>query len=160
MFKNRGAAHMARILTIISLIFMVPLLESCASHDSKPYQVSFEQVESAMASYGQGDYDEAIRQYEFLTSRVPEDANFWFYLGNAHAKNKAPQKAVMAYQNALLRNKSLGKAWYNMGLLQTQLALRTFIEMTENVPENDPARHLGQEKMNGLLDLLEKKAPQ
>jgi tetratricopeptide (TPR) repeat protein len=145
---------MARPFLIFVLISMVTLLGGCASHSQGPYQLSLEQSESAMASYRSADYKEAVRQYEFLTSQVPKDANFWFYLGNAYAKDKQPQRAVMAYENALIRDKGLGKAWYNMGLLQMQQALKTFIDMQENLPEKDPARKLGREKMDALFQLL------
>lgn len=111
--------------------------------------------EQAFLAYKQGDFENASQQLELLVQEVPKDPELWFKLGNSYARAQYPQKAIEAYQNALLRDPGLSKAWYNMGIIQMQAALKTFIDM-ENYTENTEPVHLRGKKMReGLLLLLQ-----
>lgn len=146
---------MARRL-IVLVIVLLPFLWGCAGSSTNPhnYELSVEQASEAYSVYKKGDYPEAVRQYEFLTSKVPDDANFWFYLGNSYLKNKQPRQAEMAYENAIIRDVKLSKAWYNLGLLHMQEALKVFIDMQTHLSQDDPIRKAGEKKMDHLLEVM------
>lgn len=110
--------------------------------------------DQAYKFYDQGDYATACQQFEQLVSEIPKDDELWFRMANACARAEYPQKAIDAYQEALVRNPSLTKAWYNMGIVQMQTALNSFTEMQRYTPVTDPIRQKGEEMQEGLLQLL------
>ena len=111
--------------------------------------------DQAFKSYEEQNYQKACSQFEILATKIPKDTLLWFKYGNACAKAQYPQKAISAYQNALLRDPSLVKAWYNMGIIQMQAALNTFIEMEPFVEQESAIGQRGQKMKEGLLLLLE-----
>jgi tetratricopeptide (TPR) repeat protein len=111
--------------------------------------------EEASRAYFDKDYSTAVTKLELLTQKVPVDGDLWFRLGNAYAKSNKPQKAISAYQNALLRDPEMGKAWYNMGLIQTRMALKTFTEMKLYTKDDEPVGIRGEKMRLGLMDLLQ-----
>lgn len=109
----------------------------------------------AFQAYAQGDYQNACVQLELLAGKISKDADIWFKMGNACAKAQYPQKAVEAYQKAVLRDPEMSKAWYNMGIVQLQAALKTFIEMNQYAGEDRAVHMQGQKLRDALLLLLE-----
>lgn len=109
----------------------------------------------AYEAYQDGRYAEAAEQFELLVAEVPKDAELWFRLGNAHARALQPHKAVAAYENALLRDPRMAKAWYNMGLIHMQAALKSFVEMDAHVAADDPVGRRGRHMRARLLEILE-----
>jgi tetratricopeptide (TPR) repeat protein len=79
----------------------------------------------------------------------------WFKLGNSYAREKKPQQAIEAYQNALLREPDMTKAWYNMGIIQMQIALKTFIDMGKYSQSVDAVSSRGKNMREGLMLLLQ-----
>ncbi len=110
--------------------------------------------QEAYQAYHDGDYPSAVNKFEKLVQQVPRDAELWFRLGNAYAKAMLPQEAINAYQNALVRDPTLGKAWYNMGLIHMQSALKSYVDMQDHVREDAPAAEQGKAMRDGLLNLL------
>ncbi len=141
---------------IMLIVMFFPFLVGCAggTGNTHKYKLSVEQANEAFEVYKSGDYVEAVRQYEFLTSQVPNDAGFWFYLGNSYLKNRQPRQAVMAYEKVLIRDSKYSKAWYNLGVLHLQEALRVFVDMQEHLNADDPIRKAGEKKMERLLELM------
>ena len=139
----RAATHYLFFCLILLL-----LTGGCASHDLADERLK------AYQAYRSGDYDKAIDRFELLVKEIPGDGELWFRLGNAYARSRLPKKAVTAYENALLRNPQMAKAWYNMGLIHMQAALKTFADMQEYVPADDPIGNRGMDMAEGLLSLL------
>jgi len=135
----KGIAHL-----ILASIF----LAGCATQDH--IQVRQE----AYQAYQDGDYPSAVNKFEKLVQQIPRDAELWFRLGNAYAKAMLPQEAINAYQNALVRDPTLGKAWYNMGMIQMQAALKAYVDMQDHVKTDDPVAEKGKAMRDGLLNLL------
>ncbi len=140
------------IRALLLLFLAVVSLSGCAA--TKPGKTVFDYEQEASEAYAGGRYDVAVNRYEYLVEQVPKDPNFWFRLANSYAKNGEPEKAVVAYQNTLLRDSTYEKAWYNLGIIQMQQALKTFIDMQKAMPPNSPVHSLAEEKMNGLFLLL------
>lgn len=128
------------------------LLQGCAATklDSNPVAI---RAEAALA-YKEGRFDEAVTKFEQLVAKVPKDSELWFRLGNSYAKAKNPDLAIVAYRNALLRDPEFGKAWYNLGVIQMQEALKAFIEMKKYVPADDPVSIAAEKKCEVLFRLL------
>jgi hypothetical protein len=70
-----------------------------------------------------------------------------------------PKKAIESYENALLREPGMAKAWYNMGLIYIRAAAKTFIDMGSFVPDDNPIGQQGKILGQGLTKLLEGPAP-
>lgn len=130
-------------------ILLIAILGGCAANTSTATQ------QMALTAYQGGDYDQASKLFEKLTDEIPKDAELWFKLGNSYAREKKPQQAIEAYQNALLREPDMAKAWYNMGIIQMQIALKTFIDMGKYSQSADAASSRGEQMREGLMFLLQ-----
>jgi len=129
-------------------LLLFPVLSGCASKDLPLIR------EEAYLAYQNNDYVTAADKFEVLVQKAPGDVEFWFRLGNSYARSMQPQQAIAAYQNALLRDPKNEKAWYNMGLIQTQAALKTFVDMQEFATPESPIGQRGKSMREGLFILL------
>lgn len=135
-------------LTLLFLLLTILLLQGCASKDLTTIH------DDAYEAYHNHDYELAVQKFEILVQEVPRDAELWFRLGNAYSRSNRQQQAVLAYQNALVRDPQLSKAWFNMGLIQIRTALKSFMEMETYLKEDDPIRIQGGIMRDGLFELL------
>lgn len=141
--------------TMTKLLFFLSALLLCSGCVAlKSDQRVFTDEQEAIQAYSSGHYNIAVKRYEALVEEVPEDANFWFRLANAYARNGEPDKAINAYRKTLQQDSTHEKAWYNMGIIQLQQALKTFIDMQDCIPSNSSVKPLAEEKMNSLFLLL------
>ena len=137
-----------RTVTCVAFLCLINL-SACATH------VDLNNVrEHAYEAYQNKDYATAADQFEVLVEKVPEDGEFWFPLGNSYARTDKPQLAIAAYQNALLIAPGNEKAWYNMGLLQINTALKTFVDMQKYADQYSPIGKRGEDMRQGLFTLL------
>ena len=104
-------------------LFCLTLLCSCATTDLPSNKAT------ALEAYQNKEYDEATKQLSLLLEDVPQDADLWFLLGNSQIHSGEPKAAITSYENALLRNPDLTKAWFNMGVIYMQQALKAFVDM-------------------------------
>lgn len=144
-----GSVPMKRLpkpLPAVLLFFLV--LTSCASQDLALSR------EEAYRAYLDGDYSTSVERFEMLVQKMPGDAELWFRLGNAYAKSMMPEQAVAAYRNSLLRDPHQEKAWYNMAVIQMQIALKSLIDMQDYVSADDPVGVRGRTLRDGLFTLL------
>ncbi len=133
---------------ILILLLSLLLLQGCAGRDLTTLR------DDAYQAYHNKDYEQAVHKFEILVQEVPRDAELWFRLANAYARANQQQQAVGAYQNALIRDPQLAKAWYNMGLIQVRTALQSFMEMQKYLEEDDPILIQGDIIRKGLITLL------
>ncbi len=136
-----------------NLLVLVGLILFFVSGCAKPDLTATRQL--AFEAYQAGDYTAAADKFQVLVTEIPKDADLWFRLGNSYAKSKAPQKAINAYENALLRDPKMAKAWYNMGLIYLQESLKSFVDMDSYVPADDPVAIQGKHMREGIFSLLE-----
>jgi tetratricopeptide (TPR) repeat protein len=104
--------------------------------------------------YQDKEYAAAAQEFEVLVEHIPRDAELWFRLGNAYTRSMQPKRAISAYENAILRDPRLTRAWYNKGVVHLQQGLKTFVDMHEYVDSADPVARQGELKRDQLLDLL------
>jgi len=107
-----------------------------------------------MKAYTEGNMEVAENKLSQLVERVPEDSQVWFRLGNIYARTNRPRQAVQAYQDALVRDPSLAKAWHNMGVVRLRQAVNDFVSLAKSVPADDPLHSRGMKISNTLLALL------
>ena len=138
------------IKNLFFLFLLLLLFSACAEK-----QLVTTVREEAYQAYSNNDYGTAAEKFELLVKKAPEDVEFWFRLGNAYARSQRPGLAVSAYQNALLGDPKNVKAWYNMGIIQTQTALKTFVDMGRYTDKNSLLSQKGQDMQEGLFLLLE-----
>lgn len=136
----------------VCFVYMFSLLITTGCATTNPDLTVIHQ--EAYQAYQAEDYPAAAEKFEILVSEMPNDAELWFRLGNSYAKSMMPQPAIEAYQNSLIRDPHLTKAWYNMGIIQMQIALKSFTDMQSYVQIDDPVGIRGKQMRDGLADLL------
>ena len=114
----------------------------------------FEIERLANAAYEAGNYEESEKYYTVLVKQVPQESQNWFRLGNAYARTKKMDSAVLAYREALVRDPEFNKAWYNLGLVQLRQSLNSFVEMQLYADKTDPLYTKSKELIDGILGLL------
>ncbi|HHJ13254.1 MAG TPA: tetratricopeptide repeat protein [Gammaproteobacteria bacterium] len=138
-------------------LLLAPLLltlAGCAGLAPRGGDDLFDLQRRAAQAYQEQHYEAALPLYLELTERVPRDALAWFRLGNVQARLAQPDAAVQSYRHALLLNPKLGKAWYNMGLVQLREAAATYTEMAAHIEPVDPLQPRALHNAEVLLELL------
>lgn len=110
--------------------------------------------ERAQAAYGAGDWAAAEPHYVALARAMPQDAELWFRLGNVYARTDKPDLAIAAYRETLVRKPDLGKAWFNMGVVQLRQAANSFNQIGAHVPPGDPSRAQAADAYAAILAIL------
>jgi len=64
-----------------------------------------------------GDYTSAVAELRTATTLLPANATAWNYLGVTYQKAQQPENAATAYQRALVLNRDLVEAHWNLGML-------------------------------------------
>ena len=129
-------------ITLLMGISVVALLAGgCTPRpDSRPAFTAEQQLERGVKAYYDGQYSLAEKDLLEVTRRVPGDGTAWFRLGNLYMRQQKLDQAAEAYQQALVRQSSLDKAWHNLGVVQLQLAQRHFQQLHSRLPVNSPLR--------------------
>ncbi|MGO3128031.1 MAG: tetratricopeptide repeat protein [Luteimonas sp.] len=82
--------------------------------------------QSAESTYAQGRYEESVRHYHTLLEAIPDNADLWYRLANAHARLGNARQAGMAYEQSVARDPSNARAWHNLGLMQHRQSMDAF----------------------------------
>jgi tetratricopeptide (TPR) repeat protein len=134
--------------TLLVFLGVVLTLSGCTAPNLE------ERQRQAYRLYQEKDYAAAAQEFEVLVEHIPQDAELWFRLGNAYTRSMQPKRAISAYENAILRDPRLARAWYNKGIVHVQQGLKTFVDMPEYVDSDDPVARRGLQKRDQLLKIL------
>jgi Flp pilus assembly protein TadD len=104
----------------------------------------------ADAAYHGGSVAEAVQDYTQLTQLIPEEPNYWFMLGNALVKAQEPDQAVLAYDQAIIRNPRHTRAWHNLGVIRLRQAQAAFVSSAETANAGDPIKQNSRRVANAL----------
>ncbi|MEM7466913.1 MAG: tetratricopeptide repeat protein [Pseudomonadota bacterium] len=115
---------------------------------------SAETLALAERAYAAKDWQTAEKNYVLITRAIPKEAHPWFRLGNIYARTERPEYAVRAYKEALLRDPSLSKAWYNMGLVQLRQSANSFLQMRSYATDNSDAESKASTMYDAVLDVI------
>jgi hypothetical protein len=108
-----------------------------------------EHSQKAAASYRQGNYAAAVKNYEFLVYEIGDpDPSLLLNLAHAYRKNHQPEKAQKAYEKCLKNpdSKLRSIAWEQLGTLQAKVpdykkALTFYKRALVADPQNEQARY-------------------
>ena len=146
------------LLTNFKRIIIITLLLSLAGYnqlgikdteeETKPDL--FELQKQADQAYLNDDYTAAERDYEILIKELPEIALHWFRLGNIYVRTNRPAAAISLYREAVLRDPTYAKAWYNMSIVQLKQTAYSLNEMLLYTDKNDPMYSKARTLLDGI----------
>ncbi|MFP4025582.1 MAG: tetratricopeptide repeat protein [Thiohalospira sp.] len=87
-------------------------------------------LDSANQSYTNGNYAQAINQYEKILEQGYESAALYYNLGNAYYKQNIIEKAILNYERALLLKPNDEDIKYNL-----EMANRLTVDRIEKLPD-------------------------
>lgn len=131
---------------LIYLLCIVTMLTACSPNTIKQVQVTLEQQVEADTYYAEDRCDKAVPLYKSLSIAMPKDTKTLLRIGNCYAKVQDFVQAQEAYQQALSRDNTFVKAWYNLAYVRAQLLANTVTEMYKHTdpasPEAEKIRNL------------------
>lgn len=139
---------------LVGAISLTLLVGCSASPSSRPAFSAEQQLERGVKAYYDGEYALAEKDLTEVTRRVPRDGTAWFRLGNLYMRQQKLDQAAEAYQQALVRQGSLDKAWHNLGIVQLKLAQRHFQQMRSRLPVGSPLKDRATYFDQGIGQLL------
>ena len=101
-------------------------------------------------AYSNDDYVTAEKNYEILIKELPEIALHWFRLGNIYVRTNRPAAAINLYREAVLRDPTYAKAWYNMSIVQLKQTAYSLNEMLLYTDKNDPMYSKAKTLLDGI----------
>ncbi len=135
-------------------IFIV-MLSGCAAPPEQP-DVFLIQKQAAKA-YQTKNWKLAEEKYSYLLSLSPNVVEVWFRLGNIYAHTQKPEKAIMAYREAVVRQPTYDKAWHNFGLMSLRKTTALYLEMLKNMEESSPLYQQAKQTADALIKILEQR---
>jgi tetratricopeptide (TPR) repeat protein len=96
--------------------------------------------EQADTAYRTDDMQRAAALYLQLTKLIPQEADYWYMLGNSYVRTQQPDRAVEAYQQAIARNPNHTRAWHNLGIVRMRQAMAAFVSSASTAKQGDPLR--------------------
>lgn len=104
----------------------------------------------ADAAYRGGRLADAERLYAALARAVPEEAPYWYRLGNVFARANRSEEAVLAYRQTLLRDAGHARALHNLAVVRLRQAQAAFEESARVAVPGD-AVHEESRRMTAML---------
>lgn len=126
------------VLPLTSLsIFLILGLSGCALTSSNPNNI-YELHQKAQSAYVAEQDDQAEVLLIGLARAAPNDPQTWFHLGNLYARTNRPERAIAAYEKALMLNSTDPRVWHNVGVVRTRQAWAAFIQAHVLTAPKDP----------------------
>lgn len=126
---------MARLITLLCILTS---LVGCSHNSVKNVQITLDNQVEADTYYAKEQCDKAVALYQSLAIAMPNDTKSLLRIGNCYAKSQDYVKAQDAYQQALIRDNSFVKAWYNLAYVRAQLLANTVTEMYKHTDPTSP----------------------
>ncbi len=146
---------MARSLKIAGWCLLGVLLAGCSSMSSTTASSQrltnvLSTQKQAEAAYTSNDMQRAATLYLQLTKMIPQEADYWYLLGNAYVRTDQPDRAVDAYQQAIVRNPNHTRAWHNLGIVRMRQAMAAFTSSAGTAKAGDPMHEVSTQLVNEL----------
>lgn len=123
---------------LIYLLCILTSLAGCSQNPVKNVQITLDKQIEADTYYQQQQCDKAVPLYQALAIAMPNDTKSLLRIGNCYAKSQDFANAQDAYQQALIRDNSFVKAWYNLAYVRAQLLASTVTEMYKHTDPTSP----------------------
>ena len=104
----------------------------------------------AEQAYLNDDLVSSEKDYETLITRIPEEPLHWFRLANIYVRTNRPQQAIDLYREAVIRDPSYSKAWYNLSIVQLKQTAYSLGEMLTYTDKDDPLHKKAQSMLEGI----------
>jgi tetratricopeptide (TPR) repeat protein len=134
---------MAHSLKVAAWFLLTVLLAGCgtapfAKTPTQRLTYVLDTQQRADAAYRSGDTEHAGALYLQLTKTIPQEADYWYMLGNTYVRTQQPDQAVQAYQQAIARNPNHTRAWHNLGIVRMRQAMAAFVSSASTAKAEDP----------------------
>ena len=142
-----------RFLITITLLFNLTAcnLSGIKQETEKSPEIDlFELKKQAETAYLNDDLVASEKDYQILVKELPAIAIHWFRLGNIYVRTNRPDAAISLYREAVIRDPTYAKAWYNLSVVQLKQTAYSLNEMLIYTNENDPLYN----KAKGMLDRI------
>jgi len=128
---------------VVSCVILSTLLAGCGSvlpvnTPATRLSAVINTQEQAQSAYAANDLPRATTLYLQLTKMVPREADYWYMLGNVYVRAQDPDRAVLAYQQAIARDASHTRAWHNLGIVRMRQATAAFEASASTAKPTDP----------------------
>ena len=152
---------MARALMLSLMVLGAGLVAGCAT-SSPTAKASTPELRlanvltaqhDADAAYHAGNLDTAATLYLQLTKLIPQEANYWYLLGNTYVRMQQPDLAVQAYQQAIMRDPKHARAWHNLGIVRMRQAEAAFVSSASTAPVADPMHDVSSHLADALATI-------
>ncbi len=132
-----------KLLMRVFILVVFLVLAACTPGNTKdtkenPNLDLIEVLEQASFAYENNDLVTSEKNYAILIKELPEEAEYWFRLGNIYVRTNRPQAAMSLYREAVLRDPQFAKAWYNMSIVQLKQTAFSLNEMLIYTDKQDP----------------------
>ncbi len=99
------------LMLLLALCFFSPIVSATLAEDSALFQ-------QANKNYRDGHFKEAADVYETLAKKYPDQASFFYNLGNSYFRLKERAEAILAYERAKKHAPRNADIRYNLNYLQ------------------------------------------
>jgi tetratricopeptide (TPR) repeat protein len=111
-------------------------------------------LKQANIAYANDDLVTSEKNYEILIKKLPEEAEYWFRLGNIYVRTNRPTAAMSLYREAVLRDPQFAKAWYNMSIVQLKQTAFSLNEMLIYTDNEDPLYSKAETMLDQIKSII------
>lgn len=140
---------LSQLLSAFSFTLLLTALGGCAMIASNPNDI-YALHQKAQAAYVAEQDDQAETLLLGLARAAPNEPQTWFYLGNLYARTNRPERAIAAYEKALMLNSTDARVWHNVGVVRTRQAWAAFIQAHALTSPKDPL----YARLESLIDAM------
>ncbi len=144
------------LLFFTLLFFSLITMSGCSTVEEKPALDILQIEKQAEIAYHKKKWKVAEKKYGVLIAEVPGEARYWFRLGNIFVHTNRPEKAIQAYQEAVVRKPAYVKAWQNLGIVSLKKTAHLYIEMLQYIPAETEEFYKAKKTADVLLRLIKK----
>lgn len=109
-------------------------------------------------AYEARDYKIAEEKYLTISKAVGRDPDAWFKLGNIYARTQQPQRAIIAYHEAVIRDSKLSKAWNNLAIVYLRQSLNAYTSLLSHAGKDDPLAEMAEMNLEKLYAIVGKES--
>lgn len=125
------AGTLKRSASSLATALLTAVLGACSASPTKQLRETVAQQQQAEQAYRSGHPEQALASYQALVRELPQNADFWFRLGNVYVRLNRPDDAVDAYRHALRIEPGHAKAWHNLGIVRMRQAEAAFAQSAQ-----------------------------
>ena len=150
MMKLRRNIRLYLLLVFLSQLIACNQLGIKKPAEEKSDQDLFEIQNRAETAYLNDDLVNSEKDYLVLIEELPEVAMHWFRLANIYVRTNRPVAAINLYREAVLRDPTYSKAWFNLSIVQLKQTAYSLNEMLIYVDKSDPMYDRAKKLLEGI----------